>query len=200
MSSSDLIRWAGLAAILAGVLLVVGDLLDLAIGFSDEPFSEVATTGTHALQSWIRLIGAVLLLIGLVGLYARQSEAAGPLGLAGYLVAFLGTALVMGFFWAILFLTPTLAVEAPVLLDEGPPPGFFLTLITFTVGWLVFGVATLLARVYPRIAAIVLIIGAVLAILPLPFTTIVLAIAVAWLGFALITGREASTEQPSRVS
>jgi hypothetical protein len=29
MSSSDLIRWAGLAAILAGVLLVVGGLLDL---------------------------------------------------------------------------------------------------------------------------------------------------------------------------
>ena len=77
MSSSDLIRWAGLAAILAGVLLVVGSLLDLAIGFGDEPFSEVATTGTHALQYWIRLIGAVLLLMGLVGLYARQSEAAG---------------------------------------------------------------------------------------------------------------------------
>jgi hypothetical protein len=112
----------------------------------------------------------VLLLIGLVGLYARQSEAAGPLGLAGFLVAFLGTALNMGFFWAILFLTPILAVEAPVLLDEGPTPGFFFTLITFTVGWMLFGVATLRARVYPRIAAIVLIIGAVLAILPLPFT------------------------------
>ena len=200
MSSSNLIRWAGLAAILAGVLLVVGDLLDLAIGFGDEPFSEVATTGTHALQSWIRLIGAVLLLIGLVGLYARQSEAAGPLGLAGFLVAFLGTALFMGFVWAILFLTPTLAVEAPVLLDEGPPPGFFFTLITFSVGWLLFGIATLLARVYPRTAALVLIIGAVLAILPLPFTGIVLAVAVGWLGFALFTEGGTSAEQPSRVS
>jgi hypothetical protein len=200
MSSSNLIRWAGLAAILAGVLLVVGDLLDLAIGFGDEPFSEVATTGTHALQSWIRLIGAVLLLIGLVGLYARQSEAAGPLGLAGFLVAFLGTALVMGFFWAILFLTPTLAVEAPVLLDEGPPPGFFFTLITFSVGWLLFGIATLLARVYPRTAALVLIIGAVISILPLPFTGIVLAVAVAWLGFALFTEGGTSAQQPSRVS
>jgi hypothetical protein len=122
------------------------------------------------------------------------------LRLAGFLVAFLGTALNMGFLWAFLFLTPTLAVEAPVFLDEGPPPGFYFTLITFAVGWLVFGVATLLTRVYPRIATIVLIIGAVLAILPLPFTTIVLAIAVAWLGFALFTGREGSTEQPSRVS
>ncbi len=121
MSSSDLIRWAGLAAILAGVLLVVADLLNLAIGFDeDEPFSETATTGIYALQSVVNLLAAVLLLIGLVGLYARQSEAAGPLGLAGFLVAFLGTALNMGFFWAILFLTPTLAVEAPVLSAEQP--------------------------------------------------------------------------------
>ena len=203
MSSSDLIRWAGLAAILAGVLLVVADLLNLAIGFDeDEPFSATATTGIYAFQSWANLLAAVLLLIGLVGLYARQSEAAGLLGLAGFLVAFLGTALVTGLLWASLFIVPTLAVEVPAFLDqvEGPPPGFFLSFITFAVGWLLFGIATLLARVYPRIPTILLMIGAVIAVLPLPFTGIVLAIAVAWLGFALFTGREASTEQPSRVS
>ncbi len=75
-----------------------------------------------------------------------------------------------------------------------------MSFITFAVGWLLFGIATLLARVYPRIPTILLMIGAVIAVLPLPFTGIVLAIAVAWLGFALFTGREASTEQPSRVS
>jgi hypothetical protein len=203
MSSSDLIRWAGLAAILAGVLLVVADLLNLAIGFDeDEPFSETATTGIYAFQSVVNLLAAVLLLIGLVGLYARQSEAAGLLGLAGFLVAFLGTALVTGLLWASLFIVPTLAVEVPAFLDqvEGPPPGFFLTFITFAVGWLLFGIATLLARVYPRIPTILVMIGAVIAVLPLPFTGIVLAIAVAWLGFALFTGSEALTEQPSRVS
>src|ERR671917_589063 len=202
MSSSDLIRWAGLAAILAGVLLVVADLLNLAIGFDeDEPFSATATTGIYALQSWANLLAAVLLLIGLVGLYARQSEAAGLLGLGGFLVAFLGTALVTGLLWASLFIVPTLAVEVPEYLDhvEGPPPGFFLSFITFAVGWLLFGIATLLARVYPRIPTILLMIGAVIALLPLPFTGIVLAIAVAWLGFALFTGRAASAEQPSRV-
>ncbi len=202
MSSSDLIRWAGLAAILAGVLLVVADLLNLAIGFGDESFSEITTTGIYALQSVINLLSAVLLLIGLVGLYANQSEAAGLLGLAGFLVAFLGTALVTGLLWAALFIVPALAVEVPAFLDEveGPPPGFFLTLITFGVGWLLFGIATLLARVYPRIPVILLMIGAVIVVLPLPFTGIVFAIAVAWLGFALFTGRGASTEQPSRVS
>ena len=75
-----------------------------------------------------------------------------------------------------------------------------MTFITFAVGWLLFGIATLLARVYPRIPTILVMIGAVIAVLPLPFTGIVLAIAVAWLGFDLFTGSEALTEQPSRVS
>jgi hypothetical protein len=202
MSSSNLIRWSGLAAILAGVLLVVADLLNLAIGFGDEPFSETATTGIYAFQSVVNLLGAVLLLIGLVGLYARQSEAAGLLGLAGFLVAFLGTALITGFLWAALFIVPALAVEVPAFLDEveGLPPGLFVALITFCVGWLLFGIATLLARVYPRIPVILLIIGAVIAVLPLPFTGIVLAVAVGWLGFALFTGGGTSAQQPSRVS
>ncbi len=67
------------------------------------------------------------------------------------------------------------------------------------LGWLLFGVATLRARVYPRVAAILLIVGAVLLGLPLAGSEIVLAVAVAWLGFALFTGRAAQTEQPGRV-
>ena len=68
------------------------------------------------------------------------------------------------------------------------------------LGWLLFGVATLRARVYPRWAAILLIVGAVLLGLPVPGLEIVLAVAVAWLGFALFTGRGvAPTERPERV-
>jgi hypothetical protein len=60
----------------------------------------------------------------------------------------------------------------------------------FGVGWLLFGITTLQARVYPRIPVILLIIGAVIISLPLPFTGIVFAIAVTWLGFDLYTGRD----------
>jgi hypothetical protein len=41
MLSSDLIRWSGLAAIVAGALLAVASLFDL-MYFSPEPLSEVA--------------------------------------------------------------------------------------------------------------------------------------------------------------
>jgi hypothetical protein len=75
-----------------------------------------------------------------------------------------------------------------------------LSFITFSLGWLLFAIGTLRARVFPRAAAILLIVGAVFVFLPLLFTTVVFAVAVAWLGFALFTGGEASAEQPSRVS
>jgi uncharacterized protein (DUF2062 family) len=65
---------------------------------------------------------------------------------------------------------------------------------------LLFGIAALRARVYPRAAAIVLIAGAVISFLPIPASGIVLDVVLAWLGFVLFTGRSASAEQPSRVS
>ncbi len=69
----------------------------------------------------------------------------------------------------------------------------------FTVGWVLFGLATLRARVYPRVAAALLIVGAVLAFLPLSLSTVLFGAAIAWLGFILFTGRDASAAQPSRV-
>ena len=94
MPSSELIRWSGLAAILAAVLLSVGALLNIAT--ETENLSESATTAPYAFTWLLYLLGGVLLLLGLVGLYARQSEAAGILGLVGFFVAFLGTALLVG--------------------------------------------------------------------------------------------------------
>ena len=204
MASSNLIRWGGLAAVLAGALLLIADIVGFfAIDF--ENFSESATTGSYAFAFVLFLLAGVLLLLGLVGLYAYQSEAAGPLGLIGFLVAFLGTALVVGAFWAQLFVAPSAAIEAPAFLDAeqvaGPVDfGFTLSFLLIALGWLLFGFATLRAQVYPRAAAIVLMIGAVLSFLPIPFATILLDVAVAWLGFSLLTGRGTSAQQPSRVA
>ncbi len=47
-------------------------------------------------------------------------------------------------------------------------------------------------RVFPRRAAIVLMIGALLTVLPLPATTLVIDVAVVWLGLALLSGQRAS--------
>ncbi len=87
--------------------------------------------------------------------------------------------LVAGFFWTSAFIAPLLAVEAPELLAVLVAlPGFFRSFIVFAFGWLLFGVATLRAGIYPRGAAVLLIVGAVLIVIPRPLTSIVLAAAV----------------------
>ena len=174
--------------------MVIAELLSLM--FFGYDFSNTATTRTYAFYSvWIMIAG-LLLPLGLVGLYARQLEAAGPLGLVGFVVAFIGTVLVAGFFWTSAFVAPILALEAPELLAVRSLPGFFRSFIVFALGWLLFGVATLRARVYPQVAAVLLIVGAGLIVIPRPLTSIVLAAAVVWMGYVLFTGRGAPAERP----
>src|SRR5215210_219645 len=117
MSSSDLARWGGLAVMVAGMLLLAAELLELLPAFDDYPFSELALTALFTTQQAMYLLGLILLSVGLVGLYAGQSRAAGPLGLAGFLVALVGTEFFSGFFWANIFVAPALAAGAPEFLD-----------------------------------------------------------------------------------
>ena len=67
MTPAGLMRWAGLAAMASAVLSAIGDLLRL---FVDVEGSETATTTPYVLVFLLYLLGAVLLLLGLVGLYA----------------------------------------------------------------------------------------------------------------------------------
>lgn len=204
MPSSYLIRLSGLAAVSGGVLFLLAEVLSLLV-VDFENFSAAATTGSYFFTSLLFLLGGVLLLAGLVGLYAYQSEATGVLGLAAFLVAFLGTALAVGAFWTQLFVVPSAALEAPAFVDAeqvaGPlDAGFTLTFALVAVGWALFGLSSLRARIYPRVAAIVLIVGAVITFLPLPLTTLALDVAVVWLGFIVLTGRGETVQQPSRVN
>lgn len=185
----------------AGVLLLIAELLELLPAFDDYPFSELALTGLFTFQLALYLLGLILLSVGLVGLYARQSETAGSLGLAGFLVAFIGTVFFTGFFWANLFVAPALAVGAPEFLDHGGRfPGFRTSLLIYAVGWLLFGLASLKARVYPRAPVIVLIVGAALDLFGAPLSGLVIDAAFVWLGFSLFSGRVTPVERTPRVS
>lgn len=200
MSYATVERLGGLAALVGGVLVVITGLVGL-IALDYEDFDETALTGTYAFVSLLYLLAVILVLGGLVGLYAGQLEAAGPLGLFGFLVAFFGTALLVGAVWFQTLAARTLALAVPGFFEDDPAGwlgwGMGSSYVLAALGWLLFGVATLRARVYPRWAAILLIIGAVLLGLPVPSVEIIFAVAVAWLGFALFTGRTA-TERPPR--
>ena len=191
------------------MLTIIGELVGLGVYFED--MAVAATTFSFALSFWlymvdqsvqvIALIGlAFVLLGGLVAVYVYQSEEAGFLGVVGFVVAFLGTALIVGANWAQVFVAPLLAANAPQIFELGPPGSVLVTFITLGVGWLLFGIATLRAGVFPRWAAILLTVGAVLSFFPVPLSGIVLSAAVIWLGLILLMGRGvAPGGQPPRV-
>lgn len=75
MKLATLIRWTGPAAIGGGVFMVFSDLLGLTIYVPG--LGEAAQTGYQAVGSGVILFGLVLLLVGMVGLYAGKAEPGG---------------------------------------------------------------------------------------------------------------------------
>jgi hypothetical protein len=107
----------------------------------------------------------------------------------GFYAAFFVTALILGDFYANTFVTPALALGVPEAF-EGRNAGvlvFWLPLESgfLALAWLPFAVATLRAGVYPRGAAWLLVAGALVALVPLPYVNVPFDVAVAWLGIAL---------------
>lgn len=198
MLPTNLIRLSGLAGILAGVLFLVAELLNplvisdnLSAAFDD--LGSIATTNGFFFQSLITLLAGMLLLVALIGFYVTQSEAAGRLGAVGVLVAYVGTILMVGDFYANTFVTPLVASNVPEYLSRYEAGllrlWFPVEFGFFTFSWFLFAIATLKARVYPGGAALLLLIGTVIALPPLPFVNVFFDFAIIWLGYALYLGR-----------
>ena len=159
ITSSKLIRWAGLSAMAAGIIFA---------GIQPIHPPDVlasVTTGTWAIITSLKLAMCFFFLLGITGLYARQVEESGWLGLAGFLLFSLSWALQMGFVFAEPFILPVLATVAPKFVESylgvvnGAPgamnlgalvPTYALVGILYMLGGLVFGIATFRARVLPR--------------------------------------------------
>ena len=132
MKFTKLIWLSGLAAVLAAMLLLISDVLELLV-FGFENVSAIATRDVYVFIMAGVLLAALLLSLGLIGLYASQAEAAGSLGLLGFLMAFVGTVLFAGFFWAQEFFAPVVAEAAPGLLDNVPRWLYFGSVMTFSL-------------------------------------------------------------------
>ena len=169
-SRSELVRWSGLAAVVGGVaiaLFVLSHPWDRFVG------AEVARTGRWRLAHTLHFAGASFALLGFVGIYVRQRERAGRLGLIGFVVAFAGTAMFVGTGMLTAFVWPMLADAAPAVIGEDGAmfdapavTAFALTGVTVTIGYLLFGLASLRAGVLPRDGTILLMVGAVLGMAP----------------------------------
>ncbi|HEU4322718.1 MAG TPA: hypothetical protein VFS21_06175 [Roseiflexaceae bacterium] len=212
-TTSGLIRWSGVAAMVAGVIFA-----------GIQPFHpldmlESVTTTHWAIIQSLKTTMCLFGLLGLTGLYARQANEAGWLGLAGYLLLSLFFAHTLPLAYTEAFVLPLLAAEAPTFVAgflgifNGHPVqtnlGALPVLYTlagsagYMLGGLLFGIATLRAGVLPRWAAGLLAAGAVmpvvLAMLPHPLDrtfALPTGLALAWLGYALWTEQRAHAPQP----
>ena len=204
-TAAHLIRWTGLAAMAAGIIFAGIQPI--------HPPDVVASvsTGAWAIITPLKTAMCLLFLLGIAGLYARQVDEAGWLGLAGALLLSLSWALQTAFVFAEAFIAPPLASTAPGFvngllgvsyghtggIDLGALPAIYgLIGILYLLGGLLFGVATLRARVLPRWPAALLAVAALLtpaaALLPHAIqrlAAIPVALAIAWLGYALFSER-----------
>ena len=218
-TASNLIRWTGLSALVGGSLFV-----GIQPFHPPETLASV-TTGAWAIVHYVGVAMCLFNLLGIAGIYARQADKAGWLGLAGFLAFGVMWMLTGAFQFAEAFVLPLLATDAPQFVAGfvGIPGGsasevslgilpavYLFTSALYLVGGVLFGVATFRAGVLPRWAGGGLAVGTlaplVLSLL-LPHEFIRLAavptgIALAFLGYALWSDRreKVSGVVPRRLS
>jgi hypothetical protein len=131
--------------------------------------------------------------VGWPGLYLRQADTAGRLGLLSFVLSFVALLVLgIGFGTIDTFVSQVLAGEGsmPALLGFELFGGLLLV-----VGPLLLGIATLRARVFPRWVAILLIVGSIATFVTVilhnwnEVSAAILFLAIACFGFVLWSGR-----------
>ncbi len=178
MSSSDLIRWGGLVSMLAGVLFLLNGLISLANPLP--PFLD------SVLDS-VFILALLLSVVGLVGFHTLQKGNYGRVGQAGFYIAVVG------------FLVGALGIG--VVIMGGGALIWLVQLATLVqlIGLVLYGAATLQARVLPRWCGIGFIIALPLALLLGPLGNVLFGLIWLALGYALWSRREASAQRSARV-
>ena len=180
--SKLIVKVGGIAATLAGILIIGQEVWGVAVGGISEGMAESAVHTT-----WV-----LLLVFGLFGLHLHQQHAVGVFGQIATLVALFGTVTLFAASLTEVTILPALPESSP-LIDE-PPPAllavFLGSFVAYVVGLLLFGIATWRAQVLPRRAAALLVIGVLLtlALKPvIPSVIAIMGVALVWLGVAAVT-------------
>ena len=211
-SLSNVVRWSGLAALAAGIIFMVIQPIH-----PPDALSSVTTRGWVVIQS-LKLAMCLLFIVGVTGLYLRQSGRMGWLGLAGFVAFAAAWALQVPYVFVNAYILPLLAAPAPAFVESylgivsgvpatmglGALPTIYLVVgVLYLLGGLLFGIAVFRARVLPRWSGALLALGSVL---PLGLTSFVghpldryfavpVGLALAWMGYALWSERSSAATE-----
>ncbi len=219
VTTSSLIRASGLSAVVAGTIFAAIQPIH-----PPDVLASV-TTSAFILITSFKAAMSIFGLFGITGLYARQVEKTGWLGLAGYILLTLFYAVQMCYSFAEPVILPLLVSQSPDFVSSvlgmasgagGPMPlGAFAVIyqivsLLYLLGLLLFGIAIFRARILPRGAAVLLAISGPLALIMgalaphqiARLAAMPMGFALAWLGLALFIERRvpASNSVPERIS
>ena len=211
ITTSALLRSAGVSAALSGLLFIVIQPIH-----PDENAATVTTTA-WVVVALMTIAMAVLGLVGVSGIYLRQVRESGLPGLIGYLMFASFYLVTTAWTFVEVFVLPRIAEEAPQFVDDylGVPAGvsaqgdvgslpLLFTVVSglYLVGGLVFGIAIYRAGVLHRGAAALLAVGSVSAVAAavLPhavgrYAAVPVGIAMVWLGWSLWSEQRTSATQ-----
>jgi hypothetical protein len=193
---TPLARHAGPVAVAAGTLFAaahlgvysVMDRTDI-VAMSAEPamrVGNIAYAGTFA-----------FLLIALVALYERQASAGARAGTLGFCAAVVGTFSLGANMWFEAFAVPWLIESLPQILTIEKAViwqvGFVSSYILFALGWVLFGISCLRARVFPPALALAVVAAGVVGYFAgMPPFGVPIGLAVAAMGAWLIRADRAA--------
>ena len=213
ITTPNLIRWAGLSAMVTGIIFAGIQLIH-----PPDVISSVNTSAFITITSF-KTVMCLFGLFGIAGLYARHVEKTGWLGLAGYLLLTIFYAVQMCFAFMEPLVLPLLTTVAPTFVEStlglasgaaGPMNlGAFATIysllpVLYLLGLLLFGIALFRARILPRWAAGLLAFSGPLAFIMVTLlphqlerlAAVPMGFALAWLGYALWSERREHATAP----
>ena len=205
-----LYRLSGVSLLLGGALGALAQLIHPADpqGPADWPQYAQAGQPLHLMLYF----AVMLVLLGLPGMYARQSDKTGLAGLAGFLLLFFGLPFVDLIHSVINFsILPSVVAQAPdqamdvINAAIADPAWAILQSLGFPLlglGVIITGITTIRARVFPRWTGWLIlsppVVGILSMFLPLPptvgtsFDGVVLYLALAGFGYGLMTSQRAT--------
>ena len=165
MSESSLSRYAGQIALATGAGFALVDLARLACQRSGDLLAMMADP-SFRLANGAYFVAFVGLAVGLIALHERLAPRIGRFGLAAFLVALAGTMTQGGNMWFDGFAGPWLAEVAPQAIDSEKTitlvVGALAAYVLFALGWMLFGIALLRARVVPVLIPLAVIVAGAL--------------------------------------
>jgi hypothetical protein len=206
MSESALSRYAGPIVLIVGAYLTVAHL---ALEFVFVSFNDVAVMMADPLFRVLNLGYAAAfpgLAIAAFAAYDKQAREVGIFGLVALCAAIIGTVNLGANMWFEGFAVPWLAGVVPQILTAEKTlfwqVGYLSSYILFSIGWVLFGLASLRAGVFPRLISLAIVAGGLIGFLAArPPYGVALGLALLSLGIWMVRTRSAAAapSQPTTV-